>query len=166
MTDTVSFASDSQSRTARTFRVKQSATIDAEASRLYGIIADYRAGHPSILPEPWFSNLVVDEGGVGEGTRFHFDVRAFGQSQTLECIVTEPAPGRALVETYPATGVVTTFSVVPRAGSGSEVTIDSLIPWRPGFGGLIERLTFPPFLRRLFATELRNLARVAAGGTP
>ena len=154
------------SRAGRTFRVRHTATIDAAASTLYGIIADYRAGHPSILPEPWFTNLVVDEGGVGEGTRFHFDVRAFGQSQTLECVVTEPAPGRMLVESYPTTGVVTSFGVVPRAGGGSDVTIDSLIPWRPGLAGLVERAMLPRFLRRLFATELRNLERVSARALP
>ena len=35
------------------------------------------------------------------------------------------------------------------------------MPRRPGLGGLLERLTMPLFLGRLFADELQRLARVA-----
>ena len=147
-----------------TFRISGGAAIAAPPEVVYGIIADYRDGHPRILPAPHFSNLRVDEGGVGAGTRFRFDVRAFGRVRTLEATVEEPAPGRELVELYPATGVVTTFRVAPLVGGGSAVTIVSDMPRRAGLLGLLERLTMPPFLRRLFADELRRLA-VVAGAT-
>ena len=149
----------------RTFRVSRAATIAAPADRLYGIIADYRAGHPRILPEPYFSNLVVDEGGVGAGTRFHFDARAFGRVETVHGVAEEPAPGRELVERYPATGVVTTFTVEPRGDGATEVTITTLMPRKPGLGGLLEQWTMPVLLGRLFADELGRLARVAGAGS-
>src|SRR5919107_1939926 len=117
-------------RATATYRGTATATMEAPPERVYGIIADYQAGHPRILPAPYFSNLRVDEGGVGAGTRFHFDVRAFGQTQTLHSEVSEPVTGRELVERYPATGVVTTFRVEPQAGGGSRVTIESAMPRR------------------------------------
>ena len=154
--------SDAAGRSAPTYLVTATAAMQAPPERVYGIIADYRAGHPRILPEPYFSNLRVDEGGVGAGTRFRFDVRAFGRTQTLESYVTEPVPGRELVERYPETGVVTTFRVEPQADCGSRVTIASAMPRRPGIGGALEKLVMPPFLRRLFRDELSRLARVAS----
>jgi hypothetical protein len=152
--------------TANTFRIVRGATIPATAARVYGIIADYRHGHPRILPAPWFGNLRVLEGGAGAGTRFLFDVTVLGKTQTSEGVVTEPAPGRELVETYPATGVVTTFRVEPLAGGASRVTFDTLMPRRPGLAGLLERLATPAFLRRVYDAELAQLARVAAEPAP
>jgi len=154
-------ASRAPARDAATYLVAATATMPAPAERVYGIISDYRAGHPRILPEPYFSNLRVDEGGTGAGTRFHFDVRAFGRVQTLHSEVTEPVPGRELVERYPATGVVTTFRVEPQPGGGSRVTIESAMPRRSGVLGTLERLVMSRFLPRLFTEELRRLSRVA-----
>lgn len=44
-------------------RVKASAVIAAPAPVVYSIIADYRHGHPSILPPRYFDNLEVLAGG-------------------------------------------------------------------------------------------------------
>ena len=148
--------------TTTTYSVSRSASIPAPADRIYGIIADYVSGHPRILPAPWFSNLVVDEGGIGAGTRFHFDVRVAGRTQTVEGLVEEPRPGRELVETYPATGVVTTFLVEPLPGGSTRVTFATVMPRKPGLVGLLERLATPRFLHRVYDAELANLARVAA----
>ena len=155
-------ASDAPGRGAPTYVVTATATMEAPPERVYGIISDYREGHPRILPAPYFSNLRVYQGGVGAGPRFHFDVRAFGRTQTLHSEVTEPVPGRELVERYPATGVVTTFRVEPQSGGGSRVTIESAMPRKPGLGGALERLVMSRFLPRLFTDELRRLSRVSA----
>ncbi len=48
------------------YAVTASAHIDAPPDRVYGIIADYRAGHPSILPAP-FKNFVVEQGESAQG---------------------------------------------------------------------------------------------------
>jgi len=155
----------SSSSMSDTFQFARSATIAAPADRVYDVIADYETGHPRILPGPWFSNLVVIEGGRGAGTRFRFDVRAFGKTQTSVGVVTEPRPGRELVETYPDSGVVTTFRVEPLADRHTRVTFDTTMPRRPGLAGWIERLATPSFLRRVYDAELANLARVAAEPT-
>jgi hypothetical protein len=50
------------------YSISGSARIAAPPARIYGIIADYHRGHPSILPKQ-MSNLRVESGsGVGAGT--------------------------------------------------------------------------------------------------
>ena len=71
--------------------------IHAPAERVYRIIADYRQHHPNILP-PAFSDLRVEEGGVGEGTVISFKMTAGGRTRQTRARVTEPEPGRVLVE--------------------------------------------------------------------
>src|SRR5687768_1410472 len=43
-------------------RIEAEAVIDAPAAVAYAIIADYREGHPHILPRPPFVSLDVEEG--------------------------------------------------------------------------------------------------------
>ena len=141
-------------------RVAASAAIPAPPAAVYAVLADYRDGHPRILP-PAFSNFAVERGGTGAGTVIRFDLTLLGQTRTSRGAVSEPEPGRVLVEAYPADGVVTTFTVDPD-GSGSRVTFESA--WtRGGLRGWVERLVAVPALRRLFVEELANLARVVEG---
>ena len=42
--------------------VEARATVRAPADRVYELIADYRAGHPRIVPPKYFQNLVVERG--------------------------------------------------------------------------------------------------------
>lgn len=139
-------------------RASSSAVIAAGPSVVYAIVADYHQGHPSILPPKYFGNLVVVEGGVGAGTRIRFEMRTFAGRQTLHAVITEPEPGR-LVESYPADGMVTTFTVQPGpSGAGDTLmTIDTFYQ-RPGLRGWFERLIVPPFLRTVFRAELALLA--------
>jgi hypothetical protein len=81
-----------------------SAVIAAPPPIVYGLIADYRQGHPSILPARYFQNLQVEEGGVGAGTRISFQMRSFGRIRRFQAQVTEPEPGRQLRETYTDAG--------------------------------------------------------------
>ena len=134
--------------------------IAAPAHVVYGIIADYRAGHPAILPPKWFGPLSVIEGGLGAGTRIRFSMKGMGPERPMEAIVAEPEPGRVLTETYPATGGVTTFIVDAAPNGASDVTFRTT--WRPrGFQGLIERLAAPGFLRRVYKDELDQLQILA-----
>lgn len=139
--------------------VSASRAIGAPPAVVYGIIADYRVGHPSILPPKWFGPLTVEEGGVGAGTRIRFSMRGMGPERPAEATVAEPEPGRVLTETYPATGGVTTFTVDPAPG-GSVVTFRTT--WTPrGLQGLFERLLAPGYLRRVYRDELDLLQRRA-----
>jgi hypothetical protein len=144
--------------------ISASAIIPARRERVYSLIANYRDGHPRILPKQ-FSDLVVEQGGVGTGTVIRFQMRLLGKKQTLRAAITEPEPGRALVETYfDANGMATTFIVDPgTAPADSRVTISTELPVRSGFLGFLERQFSTVLLRPIYIRELENLARVATG---
>jgi hypothetical protein len=149
-----------------TYTVTREAAVPAPADRVYGIIADYCRGHPRILPRRVFSNLVVEEGGVGNGTRIRFDVTAFGRTTTARATITEPEPGRVLVETIPEQRVVTTFTVVPEGPDRCRASISTRLPRRGGPGGWIERLVTRRFLERVYAQELRQLGAASTQSNP
>lgn len=145
-------------------RFSASALIQAPAQELYTIIADYHHGHPQILPQPPFVALVVEQGGTGAGTVIRVDMRVLGQLQTFRAVVTEPEPGRVLVETND-NGYVTTFTVEPRAeGRHACVTIATEMTSRAGMLGTLERWFVTWLMRRVFVKELEQLERVAAKG--
>jgi hypothetical protein len=141
------------------YEVSYTASIAATAASVYRIIADYRNGHPRILPTA-FRNMVVEQGGVGEGTQTHFEVHAFGRIQAVRHEVLEPEPGRVLVERDRDTDSQTTFTVDP-AANGSRVTIHTVLTSRNGLAGAIERFLARRFLLRLYREELGNLEREA-----
>jgi hypothetical protein len=80
-------------------RVSASKLIQAPSTQVYALIADYHDGHPHILPKPPFVSLVVEEGGIGEGTVIAFQMQLMGRLWPFQATVTEPDPGRVLVET-------------------------------------------------------------------
>jgi len=51
--------------------VSASALIPAPAQKVCDLIADYRDGHPRILPKPYFVSMEVEQGGYGAGTVIH-----------------------------------------------------------------------------------------------
>ena len=138
-------------------RVVAEAPVGAPADRVYSLIADYQRHHPNFLP-PAFSDLVVEQGGVGAGTVFSMTMRAFGQTTHARMAVTEPEPGRVLVESDadPASDLHTIFTVEPD-GAASRVRFDTRWHPKPGIAGLVERLFAPRFLRGVYADELRRL---------
>ena len=144
--------------------VTASAVIPARSERVYSLISNYHDGHPRILPKQ-FSGLVVEQGGVGAGTIIRFQMSVFGKKQVYRAAITEPEPGRVLVETnLDANGAVTTFTVNPGgAPADSNVTISTELPVRTGFLGKLERTMTTLLLRPIYVKELQNLARVATG---
>jgi hypothetical protein len=143
--------------------VTHSAVIDAPAATLYAIVADYHQGHPSILPKG-FSDLQVEQGGVGASTVIRFRTTAMGQTREWHGTVSEPEPGRVLVEAYD-TGEVTTFTFEPLDEGRTRVTFTT--EWsKGGLKGWVERLLAPRMMRRMYAEEMNNLARVAGASSP
>ena len=142
-------------------RVQVSAerTIPAPSAEVYALLADYREGHPRILP-PAFSDLTVLEGGIGAGTRIRFTLTVGGRQQEIESRVDEPVPGRVLTETYPQKGAVTRFTVDP-VGNQSRLRIET--SWEPsrGITGLMDRLIAPRLFRKLYTEELDLIERWA-----
>ncbi|HVT69039.1 MAG TPA: SRPBCC family protein [Trebonia sp.] len=129
-------------------------TIDAPAERVYGYLADMRQ-HPRFLP-PAFSDFEVEEGGVGAGTVTRFAVTAGGRTRSYRMRVTEPEPGRTLVESDTGSSLVTTFDVEPQ-GARSIVRISTSWDGAGGIGGFFERTFAPGALRRIYMDELERL---------
>jgi len=149
--------------------ISASALVPAPAREVYAIIADYRDGHPKILPRPPFVSLEVEQGGVGAGTVIRFQMRILGRLQSSRAEISEPEPGRVLVETNDQNGPVTTFIVEPRAdGQQAWVTISTVLKVRDGLLGKLEAWMTTRILRPVYERELAQLAEVAkrqsAGG--
>jgi hypothetical protein len=132
--------------------------IAAPASVAYSIIADYRDAHQRIIPPKAFQNLIVEEGGTGEGTTIRYDFKMLGKLRHARARVAEPAPGRVLTERDAEGGTLTTFLVEPAdAGGACDVTITTefQIPDGP-LAGLWGKLGAWA-LRRVFVEELALL---------
>jgi hypothetical protein len=157
-------ASPTSNGKSEKYVVSASAVVPARRERVYSLIANYNDGHPRILPKQ-FSNLTVEQGGVGAGTVVRFQMSVLGKKETLRAAITEPEPGRVLVETYlDGKDTVTTFTVNPgTAPADSHVTISTELPVRSGFLGMLEKKFSALLLRPIYTKELQNLARVATG---
>jgi len=138
-------------------------TIDAPADAVYGYLADMNQ-HPRFLP-PAFSDFQVEEGGVGAGTVTSFMITAGGRKRAYRMRVTEPAPGRTLVESDANSSLVTTFNVEPQDGK-SLVRISTSWDGAAGVGGFFERTFAPRALRRMFLDELDRLNAYARDQRP
>lgn len=144
-------------------RAEVSKVIAAPAEAIYAVISDYQVGHPAILPKPWFGELFVEKGGKGAGTVIRFQTKVMGVTQQFHQLVTEPQPGRVLLETDIETGQWSRFTLEPLdGGAQTRVTITAEFPLSGGFKGFMERLMNPPIARRMFKQELENLAAYVA----
>ena len=142
-------------------QVSASALIAAPPAEVYAIIADYHNGHPRIIPKPPFESIAVEQGGIGAGTVIRVGMRAFGRAQSYRATISEPEPGRVLVESND-TGYVTTFTVDPRdGGASSSVTITTRLDGRSGILAALERWFLARILGRVFRQELALLEAVA-----
>lgn len=129
--------------------------IHAPAEVIYEILADYRTSHPLILPKPYFLSLDVEEGGVGEGTIVNFQMRALGRTQSFRSLITEPVPGRTLLETDLNSGIATRFDLSPlEKDTHTKVTISTELRNRGAVEGLIAKL----LLQKIYRQELERLA--------
>lgn len=140
-----------------------SAIIEASATELYHTLADYCHAHPAILPRPYFERLEVKHGGQGAGTEFVLQMNVLGTRRVFHEIVTEPVPGRVLIETDPASGQSSTFTLEPLDPDGpTRVTIATDYPAHAGFFGFLERWLNPAITRHIFRQELRLLTEYMA----
>jgi len=144
-------------------RVVASAIIKVPAQQVYAILADYHNGHPHILPSQYFPDLHVEQGGIGAGTVIGFQMRVLGKTQTFRAAITEPEPGRVLMETNLPTGAVTTFTVDPRLGGQHvQVAIATELVVSNWLEGLVTKM----LLHRVYAQELKLLAAYAEQRSP
>jgi uncharacterized protein YndB with AHSA1/START domain len=146
----------------RTFEITGSRRIAAPAEAVYRVFADYREAHPRILPPSFFTELIVEEGGYGAGTVIRVGGRFAGRTRYIRGVVTEPEPGRLLVESYPEERMVTSFRVEPQ-GDACMVTISTVAPRRAWPVGWIEERLVRRLLGRVFREELDLVAAYVAG---
>jgi hypothetical protein len=131
--------------------------IHAPADKIYEIIADYRTKHPLILPRPYFLDLNVEEGGVGEGTIVNFKMRILGSTQFFRSLITEPVPGRVLIETDLNSGNSTRFDLTPlESGRHTQVSISTELRNR----GVVESFIAKWLLQSIYRQELERLALI------
>ena len=136
------------------------ASVDAKPDAVYQVLADYTTHHPRIMPPSMFSDLRVEEGGVGDGTVFHITLHAPGKRQRLHMRVAEPDPGAELTETNIDTGQVTVFRVErDPEGTGTLARISSDWETAGGVSGAVDRLLTPAFMGRIFHKQLEDLGR-------
>ncbi len=132
--------------------------IKAPAEQVYKIIADYRNTHLHILPKAYFLSLDVEKGGVGAGTIINFSMRILGRVQDFRSLITEPQPGRLLVETDIRSQNATSFQVMPEEDASlTRVTISTQLRGRHW----IEALLAKPLLEKIYRQELELLAGLA-----
>lgn len=150
-----------------TIKVEYAQIINARPEDIWAIITDYHVGHLAILPKPYFTGMVVEQGGIGAGTVVTTRMKVFGQEYVYHQAVTEPEPGRVLVETDTNTGQYSMFTLDPiNDGQQTRVTIASVFPREKGIQGWLQSLTQPPIVRNIYKKELQNLAAYLAQQTP
>ena len=147
------------------YTVEAETTVNAPASRIYALLADYHHGHPRVLPSA-FTGLQVIEGGTGVGTVIDVGMKAFGSVRTVRGYVTEPEPGRVLEEAYPASDIVTRFYIAQVSERATRVRIWSQLSSKGGVPGWLERKLMTSFLRKVYRQELQLIEAVASERTP
>ncbi len=144
--------------------VQVSKLIEATPERVYNTIADYQKGHRAILPKRYFTDMTVLEGSQGAGTVIKVKMNVMGARRHFRLQVSEPEPGRVLVESDPESGTITTFTIdAVDQGQSSRVTIETIAKANSGLRGFMEKLFNPAITRRIYQEELELLADYVQG---
>ena len=132
--------------------------IQASPATVYSILTDYHKAHPAILPKQYFKEILVKKGGQGAGTEFHLTMEIFGAKRNYDMTVSEPEPGRMLVEMDPVSGTTTYFVVDPTANPQEcRMTIKSDATLSKGLAGWFEKLMYVPISKHIYKQELQIL---------
>ena len=109
--------------------------------------------------------MVESGSGVGAGTHIRFEMKLGGRLRRLRAVISEPDPGRVLLERDPDQGGGTTFTVTPLGESACQVHI--LTEWTSGgLRGWVESILAPRMLEPIYRDELAKLQRVATEKRP
>jgi hypothetical protein len=147
-----------------TLRLSAERVLDAPADVVYHCIRDYQDHHrPGGFLPPAFTYFNVERGGIGAGTRITFTTKAGGGSQTRTQDVSEPEPGRVLVES--GGGDSTIFTVEPAGEGRARVRFDTVLTLN-GLMSLIGPLVIPRVLKPIYEDELGRLEAHARAHGP
>lgn len=154
-------------RASQGVRFEAEATVDARPETVWDILTDYRDAHPRIIPPQFFSDFQVESGGRGAGTVIRFTFRVAGTKRHMRQVVSEPEPGRILVERDIDGPTHSTFTLTPvDGGRKTHVLITTDQAASAGIAGAIERLLAPllaPSMKRIYLEELSRLEALAQG---
>ena len=134
-------------------------SVRAPARLVYELISDFREHHPRFLPSS-FTDLEIEQGGVGAGTIITFTVTTLGRERRYRMRVDQPVPGEVMTESDTLSDMVTTWTVTPD-GDASRVQIETRWQGAEGTAGFFERLLVTRTVRRIYDDELRRLDRYA-----
>ena len=143
--------------------VSFSAQVPAPPARVYAVLSDYHVHHPAIVPKDAFRRVDVIKGGKGAGTRFELEMVMMGRTTVAQFDVTEPEPGRVMVETMLDQSLATTFTMDPiDGGRATQLTFatDYTLP-----GGIflpLLRWMAGSAIRRIYQREMANIAQYIA----
>ena len=112
--------------------------------------------HQRFLP-PAFSDFKISRAASASRRQ---QVTAGGRTRSYRMQVSEPAPGRTLVETDTGSSLVTTYDVAPQ-GDKSLVGITTSWDGAGGIGGFFERTFAPRAMERLYSEALDRLSAYA-----
>jgi uncharacterized protein YndB with AHSA1/START domain len=143
----------------REIQIRVERLLDAPAPVVYRCLADYQNHHYRFLPSA-FSEYRVEHGGMGSGTVISYLVTAGGRARRSRDVISEPEPGRILVETDAAAGKVTTFTLEPR-GERTLLRIETRFRSSGGPAGVFQPWLAPRLLRPIYEDELERLNRYA-----
>jgi hypothetical protein len=146
-----------------TYVITVTRRLNAAPQRVYDTIANYYTGHPRIVPKQ-FRNLVVERGGIGAGTAIRFEVKMLGRTTLFRAEITEPEPGRVLVErNIEGNTAINTFIVDPGSHANEAVvTINTEMTSPGGLYGAIEKFVTKRVLAPMYEQELRLLEAAAS----
>lgn len=137
----------------------------ATPGQVYDLLADYRDGRPRVLPDAYV-DYTVEAGGHGTGTVVTYTLHAAKRQRAYRMEVTEPEPGRVLVETDTTSTFVQRWTVEKAADGGAHVRVSCAWQGAGGIGGFFEGIFAPKGVTRLYDALLDNLERELAAGTP
>ena len=140
-------------------KVHSERVINAPANLVYHLFADFVNHHPRFLP-PQFTQVQVLKGGYGAGTEYTFTSLFGGGARDFQMRVSEPEPGRVLVESDTRSALVTTITVNPE-GTGSRVILETVWESAGGLMGLLETWFAPGMMCRMYEDEFNRLERYA-----
>lgn len=139
-------------------RVAYSEIVNARPQAVYAVFSDYRVAHQAVLPKPYFTEMRVTRGGQGAGTETLLRMTISGREFTYRQVVTEPEPGRVLVESDHEQQVITAFTFDPVGdGSQTRLTIVTEMPSKPGLSGWFESWITPLVMGNIYKKEVALL---------
>jgi Polyketide cyclase / dehydrase and lipid transport len=139
--------------------VKSERLVNHPTDFVHNLFADFVNHHPKFLP-PQFTELQLEAGGYGAGTVYNFTSLFGGQVRAFKMLVSEPQPGKVMIEHDQLSTLETTFTFTPE-GTRTRITFETVWESAGGLMGALEAWFAPAMMRRLYQDELNRFERYA-----